>query len=206
MIRKFGRGIVSLWYLCKKGGYLSETGWINSVINKQSVDKDSMALPWLTYSFLSFIQDRLKNEMLLFEYGSGNSTLYWAGKLNRVFSVEHDLIWYEKLKGRLPDNVVYKYSSLDGDYAGTISETREKFDIIVIDGRRRVECAKTAPSFLKPEGVIIWDNSLRAQYKEGIDFLEKEGFRHIDFSGLNPLGNVKTVTSVFYKQPNCINI
>lgn len=206
MIRKFIRAIISLWYLCKEGGYLRETGWINSVINKESIDKESRSIPWLTYPFLAFIQDRLNSDILLFEYGSGYSTLFWAGNLKRVFSVEHDLRWHEKMKSKLPDNVVYKYASLDDNYVGSISETGVKFDVIVIDGRKRVECALLAPNFLKMGGVIIWDNSLRIQYKKGIEFLEQEGFRHIDFTGLNPLGHVKTVTSVFYKQPNCFNI
>lgn len=205
-MKKYFRVLVNVVSLLRRGGYLNETGWLNSIIRKRSISKEDYPLPWMTYSFIGFINDRLSPNLTLFEFGSGESTIYWAKRLKKVTSVEHDIIWYQKMKMGLPSNVFYHYADLQGEYVNKISSIGEKYDIIVIDGRKRVECAKIAPLFLKPSGIIIWDNSLREQYKEGIGYLEDRGFRHIDFKGLNPLGHVMTVTSVFYQQPNCINI
>ncbi|CCQ59484.1 hypothetical protein CWATWH0005_2195 [Crocosphaera watsonii WH 0005] len=33
----------------------------------------------------------------MFEYGAGFSTLWWQNKVNRVYSVEHDQAWCERL-------------------------------------------------------------------------------------------------------------
>jgi hypothetical protein len=205
-MRRFIREIINIIYLTKSEGYLNATGWLKSIYTKKSVDKRNNPIPWMTYPFFDFINERLSNDFTLFEYGSGNSTLYWAKRLKKVISVEHDIEWYEMMRKIIPCNVNYRFVLINENYANSIALTEEKFDIIVIDGRKRVECAKIAPKFLNSAGIIIWDNSFRMKYKEGINFLEKEGYKHIDFAGLNPLGNVKTVTSVFYKHPNCLNI
>jgi hypothetical protein len=39
--------------------------------------------------------------MKVFEYGSGGSTLFWAGHVKEVISVEHDKQWYDKLANEL---------------------------------------------------------------------------------------------------------
>ena len=55
-------------------------------------------------------------------------------------------------------------------------------------------------------GVIVLDDSERAFYKEGIDFMIKKGFKELPFSGISPgLFYLKT-TSIFYKPNNCLGI
>lgn len=39
--------------------------------------------------------------MIVFEYGSGGSTLFWSDKVKEVISVEHDRAWYSKIKQEL---------------------------------------------------------------------------------------------------------
>jgi len=206
MLKNLIRAILIIRRLLKEGGYLKETGWINSIRKRQSIDKNNIPIPWVTYPFLGFIKDRLSPSMTLFEYGSGNSTLFWAEKLKFVASVEHDRKWFDKMKPKIPLNVKYKLYEIGNGYVESIQSFGMNFDIIFIDGRERVACIKLSYRFLNPDGVIIWDNSLREKYKEGIVFLKDQGFRQIDFKGLNPLGTVDTVTSVFYRQTNCLNI
>jgi hypothetical protein len=79
-------------------GYLKEIGWIESFDKQLPVDKEGKPLPWVTYGFIDFISDKLNKNMDIFEYGSGNSTLWYAEKVNSVTSVEHNKIWYEKIK------------------------------------------------------------------------------------------------------------
>ncbi len=200
------RLLINILRLTKSGGYLKETGWMNSIKVRNSVDKNNNPIPWLCYPFLEFFNERLSYEMNMFEYGSGYSTLYWAKKLKTIVSVEHNYNWYKKMKNILPNNVQYYYYPISRGYVDSIKTLNKKFDIIIIDGRERVACVKVATSYLSTSGVIVWDNSLREKYRDGIIYLENLGFKHIDFKGLNPLGTVPTVTSVFYKKNNCLNI
>lgn len=195
------------YLMLHKDGFLYETGWKRSLYEGMPVDKSGNPIPWLTYSFIDFITERIKSESILFEYGSGNSTLFFAKKVAKVVSVEHDNAFYELLKNKMPENVNYNYCKLEEDkYPAFIKKTNLKYDLIVIDGRQRVKCAINSVEYLKENGVIIWDNSLRLKYSEGIDFLHRQGFKRIDFRGLNPIGVNKTATSIFYKPNNILDI
>ncbi len=78
-------------------GYLKEIGWINSFNYKMPIDLNSNPLPWVTYGFIDFIEERLNKKMRIFEYGTGNSTIWYADKVQTVTSVEHDKAWFEKI-------------------------------------------------------------------------------------------------------------
>jgi hypothetical protein len=80
------------------------------------------------------------------------------------------------------------------------------FDIIVIDGRDRVNCAKNSLGALKEDGVIIWDNSERSKYAEGYAFLKDNGFKRIEFTGIGPVNSFAWSTTVFYRNKNCLAI
>lgn len=195
-------------YSLKKIGPLKEDGWFRSVKENRCVDLSGNSLPWLTYPAIEFLKKRVRKNMSVFEYGCGESTYWWAGMVNEVISVEHDREWYEKIRKKLPKNVSLSYVKLDydGDYSKMVSKYANRFDIIVIDGRDRINCAMNALIALKPCGIIIWDNSDRIEYEEGFDFLYKNGFRKIEFVGLAPIWNIKQETGIFYRLNNCINI
>lgn len=79
-IKKFFKLIQKPRLLCSlpsmgANGYLYEIGWINSFQNKMPMNKSGAPFPWVTYSFIDYISSRLKLDMDIFEYGSGNSTL-----------------------------------------------------------------------------------------------------------------------------------
>ncbi|MCK5537628.1 MAG: hypothetical protein KAI79_12430 [Bacteroidales bacterium] len=189
-------------------GYLIETGWINSYLKKIPMDKNGLPLPWVTYSFIDFISDRLNKSMTIFEYGSGNSTLWYASKVKLVSSVEHDKNWFLRIKNNLPNNVKFFYKELEenGDYAKFSSTLDMKFDIIIVDGRDRVNCVKYAINSLNDTGIIVLDDSEREFYKSGIDFLLDKGFKKIDFWGISPGLFYKKNTTIFYKSSNCLDI
>ncbi len=167
------------------GGYLKEIGWINSFKHQIPIDKDDSPLPWVTYSFIDFISDRLNKTMDVFEFGSGNSTLWYASKVNTVTSVEHDNTWFRKIKKSMPKNVNINYKVLmyDGEYSKFDKALDRKFDIVIVDGRDRVNCMKNAINAIEEKGVIILDDSERKSYNDGIEFLENQGFKRIDFWG-----------------------
>jgi hypothetical protein len=71
-------------------GYLSEIGWFKSFESKSPIGRNSEPIPWVTYSFIDFIADRIQKHHTVFEFGSGNSTFYYAQRAQKVVSVEHD--------------------------------------------------------------------------------------------------------------------
>jgi|NOAtaT_7_FD_contig_123_15036_length_2841_multi_5_in_1_out_0_2 hypothetical protein len=188
--------------------YFEEIGWFTSVAIGLPVDRDGNCLPWFTYPAISFLEGKVQSDMNVFEYGSGNSTLWWSQKVSKVISCEHDSDWYNSLQKRLPSNVEYRHYDLEfgGEYCKAILSYNQTFDIIVIDGRDRVNCAKNSLEALRENGVIIWDNSDRKRYREGYSYLIQSGFRRLDFEGLGPINNNKWCTSIFYRSNNCFGI
>jgi outer membrane receptor protein involved in Fe transport len=146
--------------------------------------------------------------MTVFEYGSGNSTFWWSQNVSSVVSYEHDSEWYSSLNERVPSNVDYHHCNLEygGDYCKAIQGYNDRFNIVVIDGRDRVNCVKNSLGALRNDGLIIWDNSNRQRYQDGYSFLLQNQFRRLDFEGLGPINTCKWCTSIFYRSENCFGI
>lgn len=188
--------------------HFEDIGWFKSCIERLPVDRNGDALPWYTYPVIYFLEKRVTADMRVFEYGSGNSTLWWSKRVASVVSCEHNRDWYDSLKGKMPSNVEYKYCEhVDGgQYSKVILEYLDNFDIIVIDGKDRVNCAKNTLKALTSIGVIIWDNSDRDAYREGYEYLLQNGFRRLDFQGYGPVNPFAWRTSIFYRANNRLGI
>ena len=196
----------------RHNGYLVDTGWNNSFVSKEPLDKNGKPIPWLTYPAISFLSDRLSinNDISLFEYGSGNSTIYYSLRVKKVIAVEHNKEWFDKIKNRLNKNaeIIFKEvdEDRDGDYSRTIKSTNEKFNIVIIDAEERVNCIKNCCDSLTEDGVIILDDSERKEYTDGIEFLSRKGFKRLDFYGIAAGIMYQKSTSIFYRKLNCLNI
>lgn len=188
----------------RRYGFLREVGWFNSFQKQLSVDALDKPLPWLTYPAISFLESAVHKEMCVFEYGSGASTLWWAERVKHVVACEHSKQWHDLLKPEVPGNASLMFCELvpDGDYCRSIHSSDETFDIIVIDGRDRVNCIRQAYSKMKNDGIIILDDSERDRYQPGQDFLLQQGFLRLDFHGIRPIALRSSCTSIFFKTTN----
>jgi hypothetical protein len=189
-------------------GYLNDIGWFKAFESHSPVDSDGNPIPWVTYSFIDFIKERLRKQHTVFEFGSGNSTFFYAKYAGLVVSVEHDKEWFEKIVKSKPENSEMIFCELvkGGDYCHMPVKLEEKFDIIIVDGRDRVNCCKQAVNALSANGVVVLDDSERDKYKQAVDFLLNSGFKHLSFSGISPGLFYRKSTSVFYKSDNCLGI
>lgn len=189
-------------------GYLYEKKWSRSFHAKRALDKDGKAIPWLSYPFLHFFEPRINNEMSAFEFGSGNSTLWFQDRVKTVTSVEHHKGWFNEMSAKVKANVslVFQEDSIDGDYAKEVTKAGVKYDLILVDANDRFNCARYALQALKADGVIILDNAERPEYKPIYDLMSKEGFRNIEFEGMLGGTHVLDVTTVFYRTQNCLGI
>lgn len=205
----YALGILSSIQLKRfEGAFLSTRGWYESFQRGVAVDREGLPLPWFPYSAIDFLSERARPEMTVFEYGCGSGTFWWSARVKRVVSVEHHREWYDQLVPLVPKSCELIHVELDGSeqYAATPLRMNEQFDVVVIDGRDRVRCSYNAIKALKPNGVIVWDNMDREKYREGREFLIKNGFRTIPFSGIGPVSVLDNKNIVFYRPDNCLGI
>ncbi|MGN0395729.1 MAG: hypothetical protein ACI4EF_10215 [Coprococcus sp.] len=173
------------------------------------LDENNEVNPWLSKPFIDFIRPRLNKNMSVFEWGCGNSTLFWSHNVERVTAIEYNPKWIDKMKNVIGSNAEIRYYPLeyDGSYCRAINETNKQYDIVLIDGRDRVRCARNCVKNLKREGVIIWDNSQREYYQEGFIFLKEQGFKSLNFSGLfHGVPFREEETTLFYRPDNILEI
>jgi hypothetical protein len=84
--------------------YLKPLGWDRSIVSHQAEDRDG-PVPWITYPALRMLERVVRPHFKVFEYGAGNSSLWWAARVDDVVSVEHDPAWAEMVAGRAPANL-----------------------------------------------------------------------------------------------------
>jgi hypothetical protein len=177
-------------------------GQYASIRSRSCVDAAGEAIPWYTYPAIEFLGNLTTEPLSLFEYGSGNSTIWSAKRVSHIVSVEHDRAWYDQVKQKTPtaQNLEYIWSEQDC-YEGQIARYQKEFDIIVIDGIRRPGCAQHALAHIKSFGgsIVILDNS--DWYPALTGFITKElGWSRVDMSGFGPINDYTWTTSIWMNQ------
>lgn len=181
------------------GILLVNHGYFRSVVNGAPVAADGEPLPWFTYPAIEYLKQFDFSGKRVFEYGAGNSSLFWAARVREVVAVESDRRWFDRISGACPANLLLNLHTDRESYVASISGKGGKFDVIVIDGKWRNACAAFCVAYLNINGMIIVDNSDR-HYK-GCDLLREKGFFQIDFSGFSPINRYASTTSVLIKLP-----
>jgi hypothetical protein len=182
-------------------------GWPNSRRAGLPVDTVGRPLPWYTYSAIRFLDQIMPLDASVFEYGMGNSTLWWSARATRVECCEHSLEWYTRLKPTLPANVtVHLHPMLSEEYVEAGANALSEIDILVIDGRRRVASARRSLARISAGGIVLWDNTDRDYYAPGCDYLAEQGFKRLDFWGMGPINVYEWCTTIFYRPNNCFGI
>lgn len=186
--------------------FLLRSGWLRSFLARRSFDAEAHPIPWYTYAATDFVASRVKPGMRVFEWGAGNSTLWYAQRVKNVIACEHDRDWAQIIGKELPANAEVVERGLAEGYVEEIARHPPAFDIIAIDGKRRNECVETAVAALSGDGVIVFDNTDWKEFEPGTRLLERQGFKRIDFTGMSPINVYGSTTSVFYRDRNCFDI
>ncbi len=189
-------------------GYLLDMGWFDSFKSGKPVDKYNNSIPWFTYPANEFLSERLNKKMNVFEFGSGNSTLFFAARVNQITSVEHNKEWYEKVLKYIIANshAIFAKADNPNEYLRALTEGTQKYDIIIVDGIYRNECLIESINYLTDGGIIILDDSERSEYSRGVNRILENQFKRIDFWGISPGYLYRKSTSIFYKKINCLSI
>jgi predicted O-methyltransferase YrrM len=129
------------------------------------------AMPWLTDGAIreltQFIEARRATEdrVSVLEFGSGGSTIWFAERTHRVVSFEDNKQWFREVRSRLRkkniSHVDLRLAPLPY-FSGIGALDDGSFDIVLVDGRDRVECVRQSRSKLAPGGLFVVDNMERA--------------------------------------------
>lgn len=117
--------------------------------------KSQLIFPWYTKSFLTELTKWDISTWKVFEYGSGDSTIWWRRNCREVISVDTNYEWSQKTNSYFSDNkkdfIEFPLKFID----------EELFDCIIIDGdpvEWRDDCCEISLKCLKKGGIIIADN------------------------------------------------
>ena len=182
-------------------------GHLESVAKKRPLDASGAPLPWYTYPAIEYLRQLDFSDKSIFEYGCGNSTLFWSRRAARVVSVEDDETWHAHISQQLGGTSTTTIL-LEPDveaFASAISRVEGLFDVIVVDGPTRgltrLKCCKAARGRLSKGGVIILDNSEWLPHSAA--FLRSTGLIQIDMTGFAPMNAHPSTTSLFLDREFC---
>lgn len=137
-------------------------------------ERVNLIYPWYTKSFLDVLKTWDLSDKVVFEYGVGYSTIWFAKNCKKVMSIDSSLRWVKDvdeysnslgLQDKMsihyvdyPEKDETKWWEATKFYADTSFLKDMLLDIIVIDGSERDGCITPAIENIKPGGIIICDN------------------------------------------------
>jgi len=176
-----------------------------TIDEKVCLDRDGNPIPWYTYPAIEYLSQFDYSRKTIFEFGCGNSSLFWASRAERVVSIEDNLQWFEKWQAAFhEENLDVRWRDEGEGYYNAIFEDGQQYDVIVVDGKRRADCSRCAVKALAPGGLIILDDSDRIntsqEYKDAVAALREAGLLQVDFYGFCPMNCYTKATSLFFSR------
>lgn len=133
--------------------------------------------PWLVPESVEFLDSVIEPHFWILEYGAGSSTYWFSQRAERVVSIEDHKKWFRKVSRMLQRRGVQNVALLfrpDYPYNRAVKIRPKKFDLILVDGKRRNGCIQKSIKALKPGGYFVLDNSNRVEYTKGKAILDKQ--------------------------------
>lgn len=146
-----------------------------------------MTSPWMSKIEIQTILKYLNKDQTVLEFGCGGSTNFFCDYVKDYYSIEHNEEWFCKIDAIKKNNVrIYhvkrnqttsedqriKPYCLEGleqssrykdfyDYITYPAKMNTVFDVVLVDGRARPECAKFIKPYLNNNGYLFihdyWD-------------------------------------------------
>jgi predicted O-methyltransferase YrrM len=145
--------------------------YIVARLKEMSYQHRNGELPWLTEDANRLLQTYLLPSDVGIEFGSGRSTLWFASRVSKLVSVEHDQAWHRQVSESLVQkrlfNVDYRYlagdvkdmRSMGGEIHVVTADLQSgQFDFVLVDGVCRDLCTREALRLLRPGGMLVIDN------------------------------------------------
>ena len=166
------------------------------------LDREGRPIPWYTYPAIEYLASLDLSGMKVLEYGSGNSSLWWAERCKELVSVENDRAWYENIKNSAPVEKPFSYLFETSEQPYVRQPCLEGADIVIVDGVYRPRCIDW---FIESEknaktraALLIFDNSdwypkTVARLRKALNWIE------VDFHGFGPINAYTWTTSIFFR-------
>jgi len=160
--------------------------------------------PWMCRPAVEQLEQLVVPGMRILEWGSGGSTVFCAKKGAEVICIEHDRSWVKLLKSelarrKLSAQVNINQIDLTANYVDIVDELSGNFDLVIVDGRRRVECVSKAHNRVVPGGWLVLDDSDREAYSPAYEQLA--GWHKLVLKGPRPETKVDPQTTMWQRPP-----
>ena len=196
----------------ESSNFFTQSGWVKSLAARFPLNHQGEPIPSLPYSAIHYLEDLIKAEMRVFEWGSGSSTLWFAKRVKSIESIEHNNRWYDDMMADLGNldpssrsRTRVTFAPQQSDYVRAIDQGQHApYDIIFIDGISRPDCLRRAIHFLRPGGVIILDDSFRQEYREAFQHVIQQGFFYHNYYDLVPTKIFIGCTSFLSQDPTSL--
>lgn len=179
---------------------LAKHGHDRSMASGLPVDARGNPLPMYTYPAIEYLGQFDFSEKRVLEFGSGQSTLWWARRAGQVTAVEHDDHWVRRLEDAALPNVSCIFAKREDIATGqdylAVLPAGQRYDVLALDGLHYHDCAAAARGLVGHGGLVILDNS--DFYPETCALLRRHGFLQVDMAGFKPCHLDAQVTSMFF--------
>ncbi len=153
------RKIINKHYIKKRLNFK----FIIGIFRKIYLESKNKNKPWLTNDSIKFLSNWIKPDDVILEFGSGQSTIWFAKRTKHVTSIEHNKKWY-RITQKYIKNSSTKANLILGTNKNKYLKTLKKFsnnsiDICLVDGEWRRDCLLGVFNKIKKGGMIILDNA-----------------------------------------------
>ena len=142
---------------------------------------------WMSNLEVKFFKKHLESNQRVLEWGCGSSTIRISKLVTEIHSVEHNKDWFDNINSKISNTNISLYlcepdnEYVEGRHCGTFQQFETyikkplelgRFDLIFIDGRARIECAKICKD-ISHEDTLIFIHDYRGRfYKENYQEIE----------------------------------
>ena len=117
-------------------------------------------LPCWAPGAADYLASLLAGTEIVFEWGSGASTVWLSDKVERLYTMEHDKKWLAKvMEIRGPVVLPFHQAISDPEYVTTALRVMHP-DVWLIDGYRRIDCLALVMEHKRKGDIIVCDDAL----------------------------------------------
>jgi predicted O-methyltransferase YrrM len=163
------------------------SGWLRYPAAWWRARRDSTPeRPWIVPAAIGFLRRRIRSNWTILELGAGRSTVWFASRAGRVLSFEDNGFWADQTRERLREqgleNVDLRVGPVEELPEGVAALPDSSFDLVVVDfleapAMTRIDVINPAMKKVRPNGLLLLDDSDRPGYAEAFELLEDWRFR-----------------------------
>jgi len=155
--------------------------------HEKRADLARHAFPRFTVPAVEYLDEHLGDGSRVLEWGAGFSTVWFRTRGCITNTVEHDPDWHATVRSHIEPPSWIELRALGSGYVTPV-ESIHDYDVIVIDGRMRAECARFVAGQIrqglhKPGALVVFDDTNRSKYRDAVRELQRLSADQETFAG-----------------------